>query len=122
MTDGQPQLLATQCSTCVFRAGNLMHLRPGALADIIRRNRSQGTVLICHQTLSYGAHPELGEAVCRGYYDRYREESQVIQVIERLGGFALLQPPGSAPAADVPTTADVIGVIARIGAIPGPEE
>ena len=64
-----------------------MHLQPGHLADIINRNLAVGAALICHQTLSYGAHPEVGQAVCRGFYDAYGEDVAVIQVVNRLGGF-----------------------------------
>jgi hypothetical protein len=90
----QPQLLAEQCSTCIFRPGNLMHLHKGRLADVANTNRKQGTALICHQTLSYGDHPEVGEAVCRGFYDAYKDENRVIQITERiLGGFEQIPPP-----------------------------
>ena len=117
-----PQLLAEQCSTCIFRAGNPMYLRPGRMREVVMENRRRGTVLICHQTLSYGPHPEMGESVCRGYYDAYHDELQVIQVIERMGGFALVHAPGHEPERDVPTTADVIAVIGRVGAIPEQED
>lgn len=90
----RPQLLADKCTNCIFRAGNLMHLRAGRLADVIAANRANGTALICHQTLRYGDHPEVGEAVCRGYYDAY-PDTPVIQVVERaLGGFREIPPPG----------------------------
>src|SRR6185437_6758472 len=59
---GKPRLLAEMCSTCVFRPGNLMRLRPGRLKDLIRQNtgpEAQG--LHCHQT-TYGQNPETGLA------------------------------------------------------------
>lgn len=90
----RPQLLAERCSSCVFRPGNLMRLAPGRLADILDTNRERGTALICHQTLSYGDHPEVGEALCRGFYDAYGDTIAVIQVVNRLGGFTEIPPPG----------------------------
>lgn len=81
----RPQLLAERCSSCVFRLGNLMHLAPGRRA-----------ALICHQTLSYGDHPEIGEAVCRGYYDAYDaygDDVNAIRVMHRLGGFHVVPTP-----------------------------
>lgn len=80
-----PQLLAEQCSDCIFRPGNLMHLGPGRMQEVVRANLENGTALICHQTLAYGSHPEVGEAVCRGFYDAYGDEVNAIRVMHRLG-------------------------------------
>lgn len=91
--DGRPRLLSERCSTCVFRKGNLMSLRPGRLADLIASNVRAGAALTCHQTLSYGDHPEFGEAVCRGFYDAVGPRTNIIRVMERLGGFAEVPPP-----------------------------
>jgi hypothetical protein len=82
---GKPQVFAEKCSTCIFRPGNLMHLRPGRMAEVIGQNRDEGTVLICHKT-TYGQHPEIGETMCRGYLDAYGSESNVVRVMERLTG------------------------------------
>lgn len=89
----RPQVLSERCATCVFRPGNLMHLSPGRLAVIIESNVSAGAALICHSTLPYGPHPEVGQAVCRGYYDAYGDSVAVIQVVNRLGGFKEIPPP-----------------------------
>lgn len=88
-----PQLLAVKCSTCVFRPGNLMHLRPGRLKALIATNVAADAALICHMTLRYGAHPEVGEAVCRGYYDRYRRDVLAIRFVEAMGGFTEIPEP-----------------------------
>jgi len=91
--DDRPQLFTERCRSCILRPGNLMHLEQGRLADIINANRATGTVVICHLTLPYGEHPELGETVCRGYYDAY-PDTPVIQITERLlGGFREIPPP-----------------------------
>lgn len=90
---GRPRLLAEKCSTCVFRPGNPMHLDEGRLRDLIQQHVAAGAALTCHQTLSYGKHPDFGEAVCRGFYDSVGERTNVIRVMERLGGFDEVPPP-----------------------------
>lgn len=75
----RPQLLAERCSSCVFRPGNFMHLGPGRLAALVQHNLDAGAALICHQTLSYGSHPEVGEAVRRGFYDAYGDDVNSIR-------------------------------------------
>ena len=90
---GRPRLLSEKCSSCVFRPGNLMSLREGRLRDLIEDNVAAGAALTCHQTLSYGDHPEFGEAVCRGFYDTVGTRTNIIRVMERLGGFAEVEPP-----------------------------
>lgn len=95
-----PQVFARQCSTCVFRPGNPMHLRPGRLADLVRTNLAAGAALICHKT-THGAHPEIGETVCAGWFERYGGRTTSIQVMGRLAqlrgeagdGFVRIEPP-----------------------------
>jgi hypothetical protein len=70
-----------------------MNLDPGQLAVIVAANLERGTALICHTTLRYGDHPELGPTVCRGYYDSYGPQVRVIQIAEQLGGFEEIDPP-----------------------------
>jgi hypothetical protein len=61
---GRIRLLTEQCSTCVGRPGNLMHLNRGRLKDLVQENlRANGMGLICHQTLSYGDRSDYGEAL-----------------------------------------------------------
>jgi hypothetical protein len=88
------RLLAAECSTCVFRPGNLMQLRPGRLGQLIRENtgaNAQG--LHCYQT-TYGQNPGTGLALCRGFYDRFGHLANFIRVCERIGGFTEVAPPG----------------------------
>jgi hypothetical protein len=89
----RPHLLAAKCDTCIFRPGNPMHLRPGRVAELVQQNIAAGAALTCHKTLPYGEHPEMGKAVCRGFYDAVGHRTNYIRVIERLGGFAEIQPP-----------------------------
>lgn len=81
---GAVAVLSEKCRTCVFRPGNLMHLAPGRLRRLVESNLAAGALLTCHDTLPYGPHPEAGEAVCRGFWDRYRERTNVWRVMERL--------------------------------------
>ena len=92
---GKPRLLSERCETCIFGAGNPMRLRPGALKSLTEdalREGSQG--VICHDTLSYGAYPDFGGALCRGFYDNFGPRNNFIRVMERLGGFTEVNPPG----------------------------
>lgn len=79
----KPLLLSDQCSTCVFRPGNPMRLRPGRLRELVRDNLAAGALLVCHQT-TYGQTPE--EAMCRRFWDRYRGRANVYRVMQRLTG------------------------------------
>lgn len=81
---GRARLLTEKCSTCVFRPGNPMRLREGRLRDLIRDNLDAGAVLICHQTLPYGDHPEAGEAMCRGFWDAYGTQTNTVRVMDRV--------------------------------------
>lgn len=101
--DPRPQLLTERCATCVFRPDNRMHLRAGGLADLVAANLAAGTVLICHDTLPYGLHPDRPQAMCRGFWDAYAEDTPLVQVMARLFGpdwYQLTPPPPEEPAAD----------------------
>jgi hypothetical protein len=83
---------AEKCSTCIFRSGNPMYLKPGRVKQMVEQCGPDGFV-ICHQTLTHDA-PDPdgtgtrlmieGEAICRGYLDA-GNEPQLVQVAERLG-------------------------------------
>lgn len=67
---GRVHVLADRCTTCVFRPGNLMHLNPGRLKDLIETNTASGSALTCHATLADWDAPA-PPAVCRGFYDAH---------------------------------------------------
>ena len=95
MESGKPRLLSEQCTTCIFRPGNPMHLRPGRLKSMVMESLQPHTQpIVCHETLSYGQHPDYGEAFCRGFFDRYGPMNNYIRICERLGGFTDVDPPG----------------------------
>lgn len=62
-------VMRQMCSTCIFRPGNPMHLRPGRLEDMCRETDAKDTNVICHK--SKGLMDEIPvEAFCRGSVDR----------------------------------------------------
>ena len=91
--DGKVHVLTEQCSTCVFRPGNLMHLQSGRLKDLAESNRSADTALTCHQTLEYGGYDVPGNAICRGYFDAYADEITPLRMAVALDMIAEQEPP-----------------------------
>ncbi len=69
-----------QCSTCIFRPGNLMHLSPGRLAEMAKDVQATEGYVTCHTTLD---RPLRQRVICRGSFDRYK--TRIIQVAERMG-------------------------------------
>ncbi len=78
--DGKVHVCQDLCATCVFRPGNLMHLEPGRLADMVAQARGNESAIICHSTLAADG---VDKAVCRGFYDR--RPTQPLQIARRLG-------------------------------------
>jgi hypothetical protein len=74
------RIMAERCPTCIFRAGNLMHLRPGVLASLLAETAAKQGHIVCHDTLD-----EPKQAVCRGFADGYGDDSQMVQLAYRLG-------------------------------------
>lgn len=94
VTDPQtrrPRLLTAMCGTCVFRPGNLMRLRAGRLADLVRTALARDSFVVCHSTLPGMAPAGYAPAICRGFADRY--STNPLRIIGRLGGFAEVDPP-----------------------------
>lgn len=83
--DDHLHVVAEKCQTCVFRPGNPMRLEPGRLADLVESNRSAGSALVCHKTLPYGEHPEVGGAICRGYWDAYSDQDGPLMLAKAVG-------------------------------------
>lgn len=87
----QPRLCAEECATCVFRPGNLMHLRPGGLQDLVQRTMAADSFIVCHSTLPGMAPEGFTPAVCRGFYDRY--STNPIRWYDRLQAWRHVDPP-----------------------------
>lgn len=86
------RLLAQQCTTCIFGPGNPMSLAPGRLRDLVDQARTQGSFIICHETLPYADPPPgVQPAICRGFHDRY--DTAVLRIVGRLWGFVQVEPP-----------------------------
>lgn len=77
--DGKVHVCSRLCTTCVFRAGNLMHLQPGRLAAMVADANATQSAIICHSTLYRDG---VDNAVCRGFYDRH--PTQPLQIAQRL--------------------------------------
>jgi len=90
---GRPRVLREKCTTCIYRPGNLMHLRDGRREEMERDSLANGSWITCHQTLPYGSHPEHGEAICRGFADVHGEESAGIRFAAALGGMVEVDRP-----------------------------
>ena len=70
------RVCAGECSTCIFRPGNLMTLRPGRVRNMVDQAVAADSFISCHKTL------EGEQAVCRGFYDRHGDKTMGC----RLGG------------------------------------
>ena len=76
--DGGVWVMAKRCETCIFHAGNKMHLNPGTVGRMKRGADEKGTCIVCHETM----HDERS-AVCRGYYENH--QSALLTLAERMG-------------------------------------
>jgi hypothetical protein len=76
---GRVHVLAEQCGTCIFRAGNPMRLEPGRVKGMVDAAIRDDAAIVCHSTLY---RDDVQPAVCRGFYDRY--QTQPLQVATRL--------------------------------------
>lgn len=81
-SDGKVHVMAQMCSTCVFRPGNLMNLMPGRLKAMVTESIAEGGGITCHKTILGQAEQE---ATCRGFFDKYGERVQALQVADRIG-------------------------------------
>lgn len=92
---GRTRRLARQCQTCVFKPGNLMHLEPGRLKDLVAQALAAQSYVVCHETLPGVAPDGVAPAVCRGFADAY--STNALRIIERLWGFVDVDPPQTSP-------------------------
>ena len=90
--DGAMHVLAERCATCIFRPGNLMHLRPGQVKGMVDGAIAAQSCIPCHATL--GPTP----AICRGFYDAHADRVQPLQLADRLGVIRYQPAPTKEPA------------------------
>lgn len=72
--DGKVHVLSERCETCIFRAGNLMHLKPGRVKDMVDQCLENESAIPCHKTL------DGDNAICRGYYDGYADRTMTLRL------------------------------------------
>ena len=65
-----------------------MHLGAERTAAFIRHALDAGSYVVCHETLTYGDFPDYGPAICRGFFDAYRNAAKA-------GSNRETAPPGS---------------------------
>jgi hypothetical protein len=92
---GGSRLLSQRCATCILAAGDRMHLGPERLRAIIAGALAAGTFVVCHDTLTYGDFPDYGPAICRGFYDAYKDKSPALILLRAYQRLADVPPPGS---------------------------
>jgi hypothetical protein len=61
--DGKIHVLREQCATCIFRAGNRMHLQRGRVRGMVDEVKATDGCIPCHKTL------DGDNAICRGQFD-----------------------------------------------------
>lgn len=84
--DGHVHVLADRCSTCIFRAGNLMQLAPGRVKGMVEQTEEDGATVPCHQTLVQYDGPMAGRnAICRGWWDAYARKDAILQFARAAG-------------------------------------
>jgi hypothetical protein len=66
--NGKVHVRKTQCKTCIFRPGNLMHLEEGRVEQMVRDAVADDSCIPCHHHLYTGAKVE---PICRGFYDKH---------------------------------------------------
>lgn len=83
--DGKVRICKSMCKTCIFRPGNLMHLLPGRVEEMVKEATRNENTIVCHQTLDQPL-----QAACRGFTDRHA--TQPLQVALRLGFVEFVDP------------------------------
>ena len=83
-------VLSEKCETCIFRPHNLMQLQQGRVKGMVEGAiEDQGTIP-CHSTIY---DPDVEPAICRGFWDSYRDRVDLLQLAERLDAVVYDNPP-----------------------------
>lgn len=86
---GVVRLCARRCNTCIFHPGNLMHLQPGRVADMVAEARRAEGHVVCHETLGTDS-----PAICRGFADGPDQgRSLALRLARALGTLREVPPP-----------------------------
>ncbi|HEY3692827.1 MAG TPA: hypothetical protein VGL46_21505 [Pseudonocardiaceae bacterium] len=81
---GRPRVLSSKCPTCIRRPG--IRLAPGRLAELEGGAVETGSWITCHETLPGDGIPVGVQAICRGFWDLYREASVGCRLVQLCGG------------------------------------
>ena len=100
---GLSRLLSRRCATCILAPGDRMHLGAERLREIITRTLAEGSFVVCHDTLTYGDHPDYGPAICRGFHDAYADRSPALILLRAYGRLTEVPPPGTVASPPPPT-------------------
>ena len=98
---GLSRLLSERCPTCILRAGDPMHLGPERTAAFIRQVLDAGSYVVCHDTLTYGDFPDYGPAICRGFFDAYRDRTRDLLILQAGRRLTEVPPPVVAKAEEL---------------------
>ena len=98
---GLSRLLSERCPTCILRPGDPMHLGPERTAAFIRQVLDAGSYVVCHDTITYGDFPEYGPAICRGFFDGYRDRSRDLLILRAGRRLTEVPPPVVAKAEEL---------------------
>ena len=98
---GLSRLLSERCPTCILRAGDPMHLGPERTAAFIRQVLDAGSYVVCHDTLTYGDFPDYGPAICRGFFDAYRDRTRDLLILRAGRRLTEVPPPVVAKAEEL---------------------
>lgn len=81
------RIATAQCTTCIFRPGNKMHLEQGRLATMIATVRATESYVICHDSLDLSPRQQV---ICHGSFTRIK--TRIIQLAERMGFIEWVDP------------------------------
>jgi len=98
---GLSRLLSERCPTCILRAGDPIYLGPGRTAAFIRQVLDTGSYVVCHDTLTYGDFPGYGPAICRGFFDAYRNRTPDLLILQAGRRLTEVPPPSVAQAEEL---------------------
>ena len=88
--DGKVHILSRKCATCIFRPGNLMQLEPGRVREMVDGAIACDSAIVCHDTLDRRTREN---AVCRGFYDRYKNHTLPLRLTQIVGNTEFVEPP-----------------------------
>jgi hypothetical protein len=70
-----------------------MHLGPARTAAFIRHTLDAGSYVVCHDTLTYGDYPDYGPAICRGFFDAFRNRTRDLLLLQAARRLTEVPPP-----------------------------